>query len=102
MSLEEERIHAWFSLARTILSETGWEARKSGDLRSMVSHNYGNPMDLGKRAIEMMGFAWLSMVFHIILVSISWCSKARQQLLQRGCRVHWVHFRIAHGRWVDI
>ena len=48
----------------------------------------------------MMGFAWLSMVFHIILVSISWCSKARQQLLQRGCRVHWVHFRIAHGRWV--
>ena len=58
MSLEEERIHAWFSLARTILSETGWEARKSGDLRSMVSHNYGNPMDLGKRAIEMMGFAW--------------------------------------------
>lgn len=39
MSLEEERIHAWFSLAKTIFSETGWEAAAASEgMQGTLSH----------------------------------------------------------------
>lgn len=39
MSLEEERIHAWFSLAETIFSETGWEAAAASEgMQGTLSH----------------------------------------------------------------
>lgn len=53
MSLEEERIHAWFSLARTILSETGWEAAAASEgMQGTLGTLSHRPRPLGGHLIK--------------------------------------------------